>query len=79
MQNLYNNLADGIKKEEALRQAKIQYMKSAKGIMAHPAFGLPSLCWEIRKLFRYLGKEGYCLSLDSQLTWDGLLLVAYFF
>ena len=41
MQNLYNNLADGMKKDEALRYAKLDYMKSTKGIMAHPAFWSP--------------------------------------
>jgi len=41
MKNLYNNLADGMKKDEALRQAKMQYMKSAKGVLAHPAFWSP--------------------------------------
>ena len=30
-----------MKKDEALRQAKIQYMKSAKGVLAHPAFWSP--------------------------------------
>ena len=41
MKNLYNNLADGMNKDEALRHAKLQYMKSAKGIAAHPAFWSP--------------------------------------
>ncbi|MCP4442918.1 MAG: tetratricopeptide repeat protein [Aureispira sp.] len=41
MKNLYANLAEGMKKDEALRQAKLQYMKSAKGIAAHPAFWSP--------------------------------------
>jgi CHAT domain-containing protein len=41
MANLYDNLANGMKKDEALRQAKIQYMKSAKGVLAHPAFWSP--------------------------------------
>ncbi|MFK7799589.1 MAG: tetratricopeptide repeat protein [Aureispira sp.] len=37
MENLYANLADGMKKDEALRQAKIQYMQQSEGILAHPA------------------------------------------
>jgi CHAT domain-containing protein len=41
MKNLYANLASGMKKDEALRQAKIQYIKSAKGVFAHPAFWSP--------------------------------------
>ena len=41
MKNLYANLADGMKKDEALRQAKLQYMKSAEGVLAHPAFWSP--------------------------------------
>jgi len=41
MKNLYNNLADGMRKDEALRQAKLKYMKEAKGFAAHPAFWSP--------------------------------------
>jgi CHAT domain-containing protein/Tfp pilus assembly protein PilF len=38
MKNLYGNLANGMHKDEALRQAKLQYMKTTKGLLAHPAF-----------------------------------------
>ena len=41
MKNLYSNLEDGMKKDEALRQAKLQYMKSVKGLSAHPVFWSP--------------------------------------
>jgi len=41
MKNLYDNFSNGMKKDEALRQAKLQYMKSAKGVLAHPAFWSP--------------------------------------
>jgi CHAT domain-containing protein len=41
MKNLYKNLADGMKKDKALRFAKLQYIKTAKGKMAHPAFWSP--------------------------------------
>jgi CHAT domain-containing protein len=41
MKNLYDNLSNGMKKDEALGHAKLQYMKSAKGILAHPAFWSP--------------------------------------
>jgi CHAT domain-containing protein len=41
MKNLYANLANGMKKDEALRQAKVQYIKSAKKALAHPAFWSP--------------------------------------
>jgi hypothetical protein len=41
MKNLYENLANEMMKDEALRQAKLQYMKTAKGVMAHPAFWSP--------------------------------------
>lgn len=41
MKNFYDNLANGMKKDEALRQAKLQYMRSAEGILAHPAFWSP--------------------------------------
>jgi CHAT domain-containing protein len=37
MKNLYANLANGMEKDEALRQAKIQYMQQSEGILAHPA------------------------------------------
>jgi CHAT domain-containing protein len=38
MKIIYANLANGMKKDEALRHAKIQYMKSAEKKFAHPAF-----------------------------------------
>jgi CHAT domain-containing protein/Flp pilus assembly protein TadD len=41
MKNFYENLANGMKVDQALRQAKLQYMKTAVGIMAHPAFWSP--------------------------------------
>jgi CHAT domain-containing protein len=41
MGNLYENLANGLPKDEALRLSKQQYMQSAQGIMAHPAFWSP--------------------------------------
>jgi len=41
MQILYQNLADGQEIDEALRQAKLDYIQSAKGITAHPAFWSP--------------------------------------
>jgi CHAT domain-containing protein len=41
MKSFYQNLTDGMNKDEALRQAKLQYIKSAKGITAHPVFWSP--------------------------------------
>lgn len=41
MQNFYTNLGTGMDKSEALRQAKLVYLKNAKGIAAHPAFWSP--------------------------------------
>ncbi|MCP4438199.1 MAG: CHAT domain-containing protein [Aureispira sp.] len=41
MQNLYDNLANGMKKDKALSTAKLDYIKGAKGIAAHPAFWSP--------------------------------------
>ena len=41
MQFFYSNLDSGMKKDEALRKAKLQYLESAQGIMAHPAFWSP--------------------------------------
>ncbi|MCH2023997.1 MAG: tetratricopeptide repeat protein [Saprospiraceae bacterium] len=41
MQNLYNNLTIGMEKDEALRQAKLNYMKSTTNITAHPTFWSP--------------------------------------
>jgi len=41
MQNLYQNLADGQAIDEALRQAKLDYIQSANGLTAHPAFWSP--------------------------------------
>lgn len=42
MQLFYGNLAKGLKKDEALRQAKLEYMRSVDNHMAaHPAFWSP--------------------------------------
>ncbi|MCP4442706.1 MAG: CHAT domain-containing protein [Aureispira sp.] len=41
MQNLYQNLAKGMNKAEALRQAKLNYLGNSKGINGHPAFWSP--------------------------------------
>lgn len=41
MKNFYDNLDMGMKKDEALREAKLQYIKSADGVLAHPAFWSP--------------------------------------
>jgi len=41
MTSFYQNLADGMDKSVALQQAKFTYIKSASGIMAHPAFWSP--------------------------------------
>lgn len=41
MKNLYENLESGMKKDEALKEAKLKYIKSAEGILAHPVFWSP--------------------------------------
>jgi hypothetical protein len=41
MQSFYINLAEGMNKSAALREAKLSYMQNAKGIMAHPSFWSP--------------------------------------
>ena len=41
MQKFYQKLAQGLPKDEALQQAKLVYLKHAKGITAHPAFWAP--------------------------------------
>lgn len=38
MSKLYTNLAEGMNKDAALSKAKLDYIQSAKGIAAHPAF-----------------------------------------
>jgi LPXTG-motif cell wall-anchored protein len=38
MKIFYQNLAKGMKKGSALREAKLEYMKSAEGMFRHPAF-----------------------------------------
>ncbi|MCP4437969.1 MAG: CHAT domain-containing protein [Aureispira sp.] len=43
MESFYSYLEDGLTKTEALRQAKIDYLKGAKGIAAHPFFWAPSI------------------------------------
>ena len=41
MQAFYDNLATGMDKAEALRQAKLTYMQEARGLSAHPAYWSP--------------------------------------
>ncbi|MCP4437576.1 MAG: CHAT domain-containing protein [Aureispira sp.] len=41
MENFYSNLYDGMSKNNALQQAKLDYIKNVKGIGAHPAFWSP--------------------------------------
>lgn len=41
MEQFYSNLAKGMDKAEALRQAKLFYIQNAKGIACHPAFWSP--------------------------------------
>ena len=41
MKDMYNHLAQGLSKDEALREAKLNYIKNAKGAIAHPAFWSP--------------------------------------
>lgn len=72
MQELYKNLDKGMSKAEALRQAKLYYMKGAAGVAAHPAF------WSA---FIQLG-DHKAIVLDSDQKWWlwgvlGLLLVVF--
>lgn len=41
MQHFYRNLAEGMSKAEALRQAKLSYLEEVDGIWSHPAFWSP--------------------------------------
>jgi len=41
MENMYKNLAAGQPKDEALRQAKLQYVDMAVGVAGHPAYWSP--------------------------------------
>jgi len=41
MKNLYSNLSNRLKKDVALQNAKLAYIKTAKDISAHPAFWSP--------------------------------------
>jgi CHAT domain-containing protein/Tfp pilus assembly protein PilF len=41
MEQFYQNLASGYKKDEALRQAKLSYIDNVEGLGAHPAFWSP--------------------------------------
>jgi len=43
----YENLADGLPKDEALRQAKLSYLQQAEGRMLARSTGAVSLSWEI--------------------------------
>lgn len=41
MKRFYHNLSTGMKKDAALRQAKITYLQSVKGFLGHPTFWSP--------------------------------------
>jgi CHAT domain-containing protein len=41
MKFFYQNLVEGMGKAEALREAKLEYIKRSKGIFNHPAFWSP--------------------------------------
>lgn len=41
MKLFYQNLSKGMEKGTALREAKLEYIKSAEGIFRHPAFWSP--------------------------------------
>ena len=41
MKNFYNNLDNGMKKDEALRKAKLNYIKSTNEAFVHPAYWAP--------------------------------------
>ncbi|MEM7552009.1 MAG: CHAT domain-containing tetratricopeptide repeat protein [Bacteroidota bacterium] len=41
MRHFYDNLDEGLKKDEALRKAKLKYIKYADGISAHPSYWAP--------------------------------------
>lgn len=41
MKRLYENLANGMEIDEALRSAKLDYMETAQGVLGHPVFWSP--------------------------------------
>jgi CHAT domain-containing protein len=41
MKKLYHNLAKGMRKDEALKKAKLDYIQTAKGAWSHPVFWSP--------------------------------------
>lgn len=45
MRLFYENLADGMRKDEALRQAKLAYLASADALTAHPFFWAGIVCF----------------------------------
>lgn len=59
MKNLYLNLADGMNKDEALRKAKLQYIKSANDIAAHPIFWSPFIQLGDTKAIQLSGKRNF--------------------
>ena len=65
MQNFYKYLAENKDKDEALRQAKLDYLTNAKGIAAHPAF------WSA---FIQLGNDQPIL-LEAKKSWGWLYFV----
>lgn len=69
MKNTYHNLAEGKKIDEALRYAKLKYIKSAKGIFAHPAFWSPFIQIGNTKPV-HISRKG-----DSKFWWIGGLTI----
>ncbi len=71
MEQFYQQLAAGVNKAEALRQAKLYYLEHNSGILAHPNFWSP---------FIQLGNPRPILLQERGLPWwwigGGLLLVA---
>ncbi|MDC0231234.1 CHAT domain-containing protein [Aureispira] len=76
MEEFYHNLSDGMPKGDALRQAKLRYIKSVKSIYAHPAFWSPFIQIGDNSSLKVAkkGSEVYIYIL----SFFGILLAAFF-
>lgn len=59
MKRFYYNLSTGMKKNAALRQAKITYLQSVKGFLGHPTFWSPFIQMGSTTPIQLKSKTGY--------------------
>jgi CHAT domain-containing protein len=69
MEAFYRNLSQGMTKDAALRQAKLDYIDQAEGLLAHPAFWSPFIQLGDKSSLKIAQKTAY-------IYWIGGLLIS---